>query len=389
MPQGRSTALVAGDGPAGLIASLVLAKAGVPVTLLTGAPSPQHGHVHTITADTLRAIGLLAGTPLAGFADQPAWQIVGSKLVRAVDRPVLDAKRLTAQLRELLEQTGFAPVAVVACGSAEALTGKALDWLADPERTGADLCIDATGGSRLILKAREPRLDLFETGGHSVYSSWHGTAAVAHPQVTLCETLASGGAALMVIDSHQVTMTWQSERPVTEGERDRWLSTLAEMAPAGLRATVHAATFSSHRLAHRAPVARRAAIEQLTDHPGAVLLPIGDALLQTAPQMGKGFAQLVGQCGQLRAHCRAARPDWASLARALVEGADAAFLSAALVGAALDARLPREQTAAQSRARGPEAQEKERTLSQMADRSPRSNSGPALIPPLSPPAAHP
>ena len=89
VPQGRNTALVAGDGPAGLIASLVLARAGVPVTLLTGAASPQHNHVHTITADTLRAIGLLVGTPLIGFGDQPAWQVAGQQLVRAVDRPVL------------------------------------------------------------------------------------------------------------------------------------------------------------------------------------------------------------------------------------------------------------------------------------------------------------
>lgn len=360
MPQGRSTALVAGDGPAGLIASLVLARGGVPVTLLTGGASPQHNHVHTITADTLRAIGLLVGTPLAGFADQPAWQVVGRKLVRAVDRPVLDAQRLTAQLRGLLEHTDLTPITVVACGSAEALTGTALDWLADAERTGADVCIDATGGSRLILKAREPRLDLFETGGHSVYSSWRGTAAVAHPQVTLCETLANGRTALMVIDRHQVTMTWQSERPMTEGERDRWLSTVAAAAPAGLKATVQSATFGSHRLAHRAPVARRAAIEQLSDHTGAVLLPIGDALLQTAPQMGKGFAQLVGQCAQLRAHCHAPRPDWAGLVQALAEGADAAFLSAALVGAAIDARMSREQNAAPSR----ETLGEERTLMQ-------------------------
>ncbi len=338
MPQGRRTALVAGDGPAGLIATLVLARAGVPVTLLTGAPSPQHGHVHTITADTLHAIGLLVGAPLAGFGDQPAWQVVGSKMVRAVDRPVLDAQRLTAQLRDLLERTGPASVAVAACGTAEALTGKALGWLADPARTSADVCIDATGGSRLILKAREPRLDLFETGGHSVYSSWQGTAAVAHPQVTICEMLVNGSTALMVIDRHQVTMTWQLERPVTEAERDRWLSGVAAMAPAGLKATVQSATFGHHRLAHRAPMARRAAIEQLSHKTGAFLLPIGDALLQTAPQMGKGFAQLAGQCGQLRAYCAAPVSDWAGLARVLGEGADAAFMVAALVGAAIDAR---------------------------------------------------
>ena len=355
MSQGRRTALVAGDGPAGLIATLVLARAGVPVTLLTGAPSPQHRHVHAITADTLRAIGQLIGAPLTGFGDQPAWQIAGGQMVRAVDRPVLDAQRLTAQLRKLLEHAGPAPVAVVACGTAEALTTKALGWLADPQRTSDDVCIDASGASRLILKARDPRLDLFETGGHSVYSSWQGTAAAAHPQVTLCETLASGSTALMVVDGHQVTMTWQSTRPVTEVERDRWLSTLAALAPAGLKATMQSVTFGDHRLVHRAPMARRAAIEQLSHQTGAVLLPIGDALLQTAPQMGKGFAQLAGQCRQLRAHCQAARPDWASLALALAEGADAVFLSAALVGAAIDARMPLEQTAPPSRTRGPEA----------------------------------
>ena len=337
MPKGRSTALVAGDGPAGLIASLVLAKAGVPVTLLAGAPSPQHGHVHTITADTLRAIGLLAGTPLAGFADQPAWQVVGSKLVRAVDRPVLDAKRLTAQLRELLEQTGPAPVAVVACGSAEALTGEALAWLADPERTGADVCIDATGGSRLILKAREPRLDLFETGGHSVYSSWQGIAAIAHSQVTLCETLLGGSTALMVIDGHQVTMTWQSDRLAFDDERDAWLHAVAAIASKGLKATLLSTAFGSHRLAHRAPMARRTAIEDIPQQTGAVLLPIGDTLLQTAPRMGKGFAQLAGQCGHLRAHCAQPSADWIRLSQSLAEGADAAFLIAALMGAAIDA----------------------------------------------------
>jgi hypothetical protein len=96
--------------------------------------------------------------------------------------------------------------------------------------------------------------------------------------------------------------------------------------------------------------------------------------------MGKGFAQLVGQCGQLRTHCRAARPDWASLARALAEGADAAFLSAALVGAALDARLPREQTAAQLRTRGAETQEEERTLSQMADLTSAQQQRPSAYP---------
>lgn len=345
MPQGRRTALVAGDGPAGLIAALVLARAGVPVTLLTGAASPQHRHVHAITADTLRAIGQLVGAPLTGFGDQPAWQIAGCQMVRAVDRPVLDAQRLTAQLRGLLADAGHAPIAVVACGTAEVLTGRALGWLADPQRTSADLCIDATGGSRLILKAREPRLDLFETGGHSVYSSWQGTAAVAHPQVTLCETLESGRTALMVIDGHQVTMTWQSERPVTEAERDRWQSGVAAMAPARLKATVQSATFGNHRIAHRAPMARRAAIEQLAHHTGAMLLPIGDALLQTAPQMGKGFAQLAGQCGQLRAHCAAPRGDWTGLVQALGEGADAAFMVAALVGAAIDARAPHAQTA--------------------------------------------
>lgn len=345
MPQGRTRALVAGDGPAGLIATLVLAQAGVPVTLLTGATSPQHRHVHTVTADTLRAIGQLVGAPLVGFDDQPAWQVTDQQLVRATDRPVLDAPRLTAQLRGLLADASHVPFAVVACGTAEVLTNKALGWLADPQRTNADLCIDATGGSRLILKAREPRIDLFETGGQRVYSSWQGTAAVAHPQVTLCETLESGRTALMVIDGHKVTMTWQSERPVTEAERDRWQSDLAAMAPSGLTATVRSATFGNHRLAHRAPMARRAAIEQSTHQTGAMLLPIGDALLQTAPQMGKGFAQLAGQCGQLRAHCAAPRGDWTGLAQALGEGADAAFMVAALVGAAIDARAPYAQMA--------------------------------------------
>jgi hypothetical protein len=338
--KGRTTALVAGDGPAGLIATLVLARAGVPVTLLTGASSPQHKHVHTVTADTLRAIGLLVGAPLTGFGDQPAWQVVGHQLVRAVDRPVLDAGRLTAQLRRLLMDSGQAPIAIVACDTAEALTEKALGWLDDPARNSADLCIDATGGSRLILKARDPRLDLFETGGHSVYSSWQGTADVTHPQVTLCETLSGGGTALLVVDGKQITITWQSECAVTEIERDRWLNAVAAIAPAGLRATVRSATFSDHRLTYCAPVARRAAIEQVRHGRGAVLLPIGDALLQTAPQMGKGFAQLVGQCGQLRAHCAAPRRDWARLAQALAEGADAAFLIAALLGAAFDARMP-------------------------------------------------
>ena len=340
MPQGRTTALVAGDGPAGLIATLVLVRAGVPVTLLTGASSPQHKHVHTVTADTLRAIGLLVGTPLTGFGDQPAWQVAGHQLVRAVDRPVLDATRLTAQLRRLLMDSGQAPIAVVACDTAEALTDKALGWLDDPARTSADLCVDATGGSRLILKAREPRLDLFETGGHSVCSSWQGTTDVTHPQVTLCESLAGGSTALMVVDGQQITITWQSTRAVTEIERDLWLNAVAALAPPGLRATVRSARFSDHRLAYRAPVARRAAIELVRHGHGAVLLPIGDALLQTAPQMGKGLAQLVGQCGQLRAHCAAPRPDWARLAQALAEGADAAFLIAALVGAAFEARMP-------------------------------------------------
>lgn len=338
MPQGRTTALVAGDGPAGLIATLVLARAGVPVTLLTGASSPQHRHVHTITADTLHAIGQLVGSPLAGFGDQPAWQVVGHQLVRAVDRPVLDAQRLTAQLRGLLTNSGRPPIVIVACGTAEALTDKALGWLADPARTSADLCIDATGGSRLILKTCEHRLDLFETGGHSVYSSWQGTAAHKHSPVTLWETLIGGSTALMVIDGHQVTMTWQSERSVTEAERNCWLSSVAAMAPAGIKAAVQSATFGDHRLTHRAPMARRASIEQLPHHTGAVLLPIGDALLQTALQMGKGFAQLAGQCGQLRAHCAAPVVDWAKLGQVLGEGADAAFMMAALVGAAIDAR---------------------------------------------------
>ncbi len=345
MPQGRKTALVAGDGPAGLIATLVLARAGVPVTLLTGAASPQHRHVHAITADTLRAIGHLVGTPLTGFGDQPAWQVAGRQMVRAVDRPVLDAQRLTAQLRGLVTGCADPAVKVIACDTADALTHRALGWMADPARTSADLCLDATGGSRLILKARDPRLDLFETGGHSVYSSWQGTATVAHPQVTLCETLQSGSTALMVIDGHEVRKTWQSERPVTEAERDRWLNGVAAMAPRGLKATVRSATFGDHRLAHRAPIARRAAIEQLSHHSGAVLIPIGDALLQTAPQMGKGFAQLAGQCGQLRAHCAAPRGDWAGLMQALGEGADAAFMIAALVGAAIDARTPQARTA--------------------------------------------
>ncbi|WP_301751406.1 hypothetical protein [uncultured Erythrobacter sp.] len=345
MPQGRSTALVAGDGPAGLIASLVLARAGVPVTLLTGAASPQHNHVHTITADTLRAIGLLVGTPLTGCGDHPAWQVTGHQLVRAVDRPVLDAKRLTAQLRGLLAGPGHAPITVLACGTAKALADKALDWLADANRTSADLCIDATGGSRLILKAREPRLDLLETGGHSVYSSWQGTAAIAHPQVTLCETLASGSTALMAIDGHRVTMTRQSDHLVSQDERDTWLSALAAIAPAELKTTLLSTPFGNHRLAHRAPMARRAAIEDMRHQTGAVLLPIGDALLQTAPRMGKGFAQLAGQCGQLRAHCAAPCGNWAGLAQALAEGADAAFMIAALVGAAIDARAPQAQTA--------------------------------------------
>ena len=70
----------------------------------------------------------------------------------------------------------------------------------------------------------------------------------------------------------------------------------------------------------------------------AVLLPVGDALLQTAPRIGKGFAQLAGQCGQLRAYCAQPTPDWSRLSQKLAEGADAAFLIAALMGAAIDAR---------------------------------------------------
>jgi hypothetical protein len=317
---------------------VVLARAGVPVTLLTGAASPQHHHVHTITTDTLRAIGLQVGTPLTGCGDQPAWQVAGQQLVRAVDRPVLDAKRLTAQLRGLLARPGQAPITLRACATAKSLTDKALGWLADADRTSADLCIDATGGSRLILKAFEPQLDLLETGGHSVYSSWRGTAARAHPPVTLCETLASESTALMTIDGHQVTMTWQSDRLVSEDERDAWLHTLAALAPTQLQTTLLSTAFGDHRRAHRAPMARRIAIEDLRKQTGAILLPIGDALLQTAPQMGKGFAQLAGQCGQLRAHCAQPFPDWSRLSHTLAEGADAAFMVAALMGAAIDAR---------------------------------------------------
>jgi hypothetical protein len=324
------SALVVGDGPAGLLAAAVLRQAGWPVTLLTGQRSAHHGHIHSIGAAALQLIADLVGDGSIDQSVHSAWQVNASGLVPLQPRPVVDAANLTNWMRAKLQAFAGPHLCFIACREAAGMAQHTLAWLAEPRRTPADLCIDATGSSRLVLKALEPTLDLLEAGACGFYHSWQGTAAIPHPPVTVIDRFGND-AVLLTVYGNSVRLTWQSDGGVKAADRDDWLIQTARGAPASLAASLQTIRFAPRPQAYRAPAGRRTALEDVETDKGAVLIALGDCLLQTAPRLGQGFAQLAGQVALLKQTAAAAQPDWRMLRDALADSAAATFLLAAMV----------------------------------------------------------
>lgn len=291
-------ALVIGSGPAGLLASRVLADRGFTVTLATRehlavTPQPSWQHVHVMSGPTLAKIEQLApGTT-------PRWHRVSGQ--RRPDRAELD-HALAASCLPVVEGRTIAGPFTMDWGGDEA----AVTWQDGTLWTG-EVVVDASGAARASCAAIAERLggpvpmdSLAGTGrytsavldGVTVPSS-DGFTAVRGPEP-------GWGALLLALGDRAVRITMQTPASVrlsTAAElRDAWET----LDSAELTATCRAGDVA-------APLARwgphptmRVVLEECAGAPPG-WYPIGDALLVTPPHLARGIAHLVEQVALLGA----------------------------------------------------------------------------------------
>ncbi|MFN4160264.1 MAG: hypothetical protein ACK4GO_18025 [Gemmobacter sp.] len=293
---------IAGAGPAGALAAILAQRAGLEVDLITlGAglaeDSAQAAHVHILREGVGATLGTLdpdLSRHLHALTERDhRWMRPDGQVYRA-DR--LSREGLMRALRAVLRDRGLHPRAA----HTETLSPAA-----------ADLWIDASGGSRALLRHAEAlgigQLTLDDLGEPQVWETrlW-GRALPGAPF-----TLVAPGRIYLQSGAGQTRMTG----PLL-AEPSPLADPRARMAPPDDLPSMLTHLTDPPDQSWRAVGPPPRLARWSADRDGPRLLPFGDALLQTPPRLGHGLMALAEQAVILQAHladpgqCLAALTDW-------------------------------------------------------------------------------
>ncbi|WP_448659516.1 hypothetical protein ACPVPU_03370 [Sphingomonas sp. CJ99] len=297
---GRSnpSALVMGDGLAGLGAAILLARHGWSVHLAC-APRDRTGHrdhAHLVAHPVLEVLERLAGGALGGWTMGEAliWDANGQR--DEGPRPIVAAERLRSALAARAKSVGIVAVQDVLLVPPNKRPG--WQWRAADRAGTADLLIDASGLKQAV--ARLPGIGAItdELSGLDRCWTWTGTNVRPGQSWLIGEQDERGSVMLLNGPDGVQRLTVRGGAnavPCSRQSLDRLLLTAgAEWAD-----RMGNLSLADRPLRHDSPLARRTEIEAADALPPMVR--IGDAVLQTAPSLGQGIAQIVEQLAALDA----------------------------------------------------------------------------------------
>ena len=300
-------ALVMGDGIAGLGAAIVLARAGWQVAVARPAArrASHRRHAHMTSTAVIRQLEHLTGGTLGGgwaMGDAAVWDECGRR--DDAPRPVLCAEALQRALAARAQRLGVVwhdgvqldPPASSAPAPAPAPAH--WNWHAGGRSHHADLLVDASGSGHVLGRLPGVDVTIEELAGTDRCWSWVGENALADaPWLLACKGAASAAMLLRAPDGTLRLTVRDTARAVPDPAAA--LDRLMLGAGAAWLARLGTIALDARPLRHDSPLARRTLIA----HPAALppLVQIGDALLQTAPRLGQGIAQIAEQLAALAA----------------------------------------------------------------------------------------
>lgn len=290
MTDARPSALIVGDGIAGLLAACVLRRAGwnVGIARRRHAERPHHHHAHAVSKETIDRIEGLCGARLPGWAmgDAIALSDCGGRSDRP--RPLFDPISFCEGLDRLAHRLGANFHGGVDISLSD---DDGWRWRAGDGREGrADLLIDAGGAGSSASRTAAIRLDMDELDAVDRCWTWRG-AAIGEARGWAIAARGIGGADALLArqadGSFRMTVRPASALPP---EPQRLLDAIMMAAGGEWAVRMGAIRLEAAAARFQAPYARRTRLTNRAALPP--MIRIGDALLQTAPRFGQGMAQI-------------------------------------------------------------------------------------------------
>lgn len=290
-------ALIVGDGIAALGAAIVLARAGWQVAGAaprSGKPTSHRQHVHLTSPAVMALLEASLGATLGGWTMGAAavWDECG--LRDEGERPILCAEALRRSLACHAARSGVRwhdNMAVIPPTDAAGW-----HWRAGAVTGTADLLVDATGTGHWIGRMAGISVSIEELAGRDRCWSWSGlNDGPRRPWL-----IAARGAALSAVLLRAVDGTLRlTLRQPGAGTPDpvATLDALLVGAGAGWAGRIGTIALEPRALRHDSPLARRTLMNASAPIPP--LVRVGDGLIQTAPRLGQGIAQIAEQLDAL------------------------------------------------------------------------------------------
>lgn len=299
-------ALVMGDGIAGQGAAIVLARAGWQVTgaaARAGKPATHRCHAHLTSAAVIAQLERAVGGPLGGWAmgDAAVWDDSGR--LDTADRPILAAEALRHSLAARAAAAGVRWYA--GCTVTPVPAAKVWHWRAEDHGGEADLVVDATGSGHWMGRMEGIAVTIEELAGTDRCWSWTGLND-GPPQPWLIAARAPARSAVLLRGPDgQIRLTLRQ----TGGAAPDPLAALDGLligAGAAWAGRIGTIALDPRPLRHDSPLARRTLVSAEAALPA--LLRLGDGLIQTAPRLGQGIAQIAEQLAALAEALRDGTP---------------------------------------------------------------------------------
>lgn len=296
-------ALVIGDGVAGLGAAIVLARAGWRVDC--ARPRAQRAshrrHAHLTSAEAIAQLQHVTGGPLEGWALGKAavWDDNGQRDDTA--RPILSAETLRDSLARRASTAGVLWRDDVRLAAPSGQTDR-WHWSIGGRASSADLLVDATGSGHMLGRVPRIEITIEELSGTDRCWSWTGANDGRQEPWLLAAKSARASVVLLRGPDEIVRLTLRDLAcPQNSPAPDPLVVLDRLMLGAGAEwlGQIGTIALDPQPLRYDSPIARRSRIAEQGALPPVV--QIGDALIQTAPRLGQGIAQIAQQLAALAA----------------------------------------------------------------------------------------
>ncbi len=296
-------ALVMGDGIAGLGAAIVLVRAGwrVDCARARNQRASHRRHAHLTSAEAMTQLQHATGGPLGGWALGKA--VVWDDNGRCDDtaRPILSAELLRDSLAQRASAAGVVWRDDVQLAPPSGQTDR-WHWSAGGRAMSADLLVDATGSGHMLGRLPGIAITIEELSGTDRCWSWAGANNVRQEPWVLAATHRGASAVLLRGPDGVVRLTLRDLARAQGSAAPDPLAALDRLllgAGAAWLGQIGTIALDPQPLRHDNPLARRSHIDGRDALPPVV--QIGDALIQTAPRLGQGIAQIAQQLAALAA----------------------------------------------------------------------------------------